>query len=113
MLFQIFLISFALFALYRVRKQYTLKQASRYWVVVWSVLWLGVIIVALVPNVTNVLAQFVGIGRGSDLLLYTAVMFLIYATYRGMVRQQKMSEEITELVRKIALDHPKRSENCE
>ncbi len=107
MLFKIFLITFAFFALYRAKKQYDKKQISRYWVMIWSALWIVIIGVALMPQATDAMAAFVGVGRGADLLLYTSVMFLLYATYRTMVKQQKMSEEITELVRRIAIDNPK------
>jgi len=73
---------------------------------VWSVLWLVVAGVALMPQATDRIAAFAGVGRGADLLVYLAVTFLLYAVLRLMLRQQKMSEEITELVRKIAIDNP-------
>ncbi len=108
MAFKIFLILFSLYAIFRVRSQYTTQQTSWYWAVVWSMVWAGVIVVALVPEITNRLATFVGVGRGADLFLYTAVLVLLYTTHRLLVRQQKMSEEITELVRTVAIDHPER-----
>ncbi len=107
MMFQLFLVAFSLYAILRSVKQYSRKQVSRYWVVVWSVLWTTVIGVALMPQATDRIAALAGIGRGADLLVYLAVTFLLYAVLRIMVRQQKMSEEITELVRSIAIDHPK------
>ena len=109
MVFKIFLILFSIYAIHRAKKQYEKRQASRYWAVVWSFMWLVVIIVALMPQATDAVAKFVGVGRGADLLVYLAVIFLLFATYRMMVREQKMSEDITELVRKIAVDRPERS----
>lgn len=109
MLFKIFLIVFSLFAIARAKKQYEKRQASWYWAVVWSFMWVVVILVALMPQGTDAIAAYVGVGRGADLLVYVAVVFLLYANYRSLVRQQKMSEDITELVRKIAVDHPERS----
>ena len=109
MAFKIFMILFSLYAMLRAKKQYETLQASRYWAVVWSLMWVVVILVALMPQATDSVAAFVGVGRGADLLVYVAVIFMLYATYRSMVRQQKMSEDITELVRKIAVDRPERS----
>ncbi len=106
MMFQFFLIVFSLYAIARSFRQYSQKQVSKYWVVVWSVLWLVVAGVALMPQATDRVAAFAGVGRGADLLVYLAVTFLLYAVLRLMLRQQKMSEEITELVRKIAIDNP-------
>lgn len=108
MVFKIFLIAFSLYAIARAKKQYEKREASWYWAVVWSFMWVVVIGVALMPQATDVVAEFVGVGRGADLLVYIAVIFLLYATHRLMVRQQKMSEDITELVRKIAVDRPER-----
>lgn len=108
MMFKIFLIVFSLYAILRAKKQYEKREASWYWAVVWSLMWVFVIAVALMPQATDAIAAFAGVGRGADLLVYTAVIFLLYATHRSMVRQQKMSEDITELVRKIAVDRPER-----
>lgn len=109
MAFKIFLIVFSVFAILRAKKQYDKKQASRYWAVMWSFMWVLVIVAALLPQATDALASLAGVERGADLLMYTAVMFLLYAAYRSMVHQQKTDADITELVRKIAVDHPERS----
>lgn len=108
MIFQTFLIAFSVYAIARSMRQYAQKRVSKYWVAVWSVLWVIVIGVALMPQITDRIAQYVGVGRGADLLVYLAVTFLLYAVLRIMVRQQKISEEITELVRNIAIDHVER-----
>ena len=107
-MFQFFLIAFSAYAIARSFKQYSRKQVSKYWVAVWSLLWLMVAGVALMPQATDSIATLAGVGRGADLLVYLAVTFLLYAVLRLMVRQQKMSEEITELVRKIAIDNPEK-----
>lgn len=109
MIFQAFLIAFSVYAIARSFRQYANKQVSKYWAIVWSVLWLVVIGVALMPQATDRIASIAGVGRGADLLVYLAVTFLLYAVLRLLVRQQKMSEEITELVRKIAIDRADRS----
>ena len=109
MVFKVFLILFSVYAIARAKKQYEKRQASWYWAVVWSFMWLFVIAAALMPQATDAVAAFAGVGRGADLLVYIAVIFLLYTTYRSMGHQQKMSEDITELVRKIAVDRPERS----
>lgn len=108
MWFQLFLIVFAVVAILRTWNQYTKRQVSKYWFVVWAALWLAVIVVAVTPQTADFAAQIVGVERGADLLVYTAVVVLAYMTFRLTVRQQKLNEEITELVRKIAVDHPER-----
>ena len=86
---------------------------SLYWYILWTLLWLAVIIVALLPQATDPLAQLVGVERGADLLVYIAIVVLAYGLYRVLVRLEKVQKEITEVVRKVAIDkvqEPKKDE---
>ncbi len=104
MIFQVSLILFAAFALMRTYRQYKNETISRYWLLLWSFLWLTVIGVALWPQTTDLIAQYVGVERGADLLLYIAVVVLAYLEYRSMMRQERLHRELTDLVRKVAID---------
>ncbi|WP_432456754.1 DUF2304 domain-containing protein [Cellulomonas iranensis] len=56
------------------------------------------------PDTWNLIAEFVGVGRGTDLLLYGLIIaFLLYmvTTYR---RFRDMEQQITLLARRIAVD---------
>jgi small membrane protein len=109
MIFQFSLILFAVFALVRTYRQYTSETISRYWLLLWSGLWLAVIGVALWPQTTDLVAQYVGVERGADLLLYVAVIVLAYLEYRSMMRQERLHRELTDLVRKVAIDRAEAS----
>lgn len=109
MLFNIALAAFALFAISRTYGQFANRQVSKYWFITWTTMWIAVVVVALVPQTTDVLARIAGVERGADLVVYTAVVVLSYAVYRLMVRQQKLNEEVTELVRTIGIDRVKKS----
>jgi hypothetical protein len=64
---------------------------------------LGAAVSVLFPQLLTALARLVGIGRGTDLLLYVLVIaFLGFAatTYR---RSRQLENQITELARQIAL----------
>lgn len=103
MIFQIFLIIFALFAISKTWRQYKKKKVSVHWFVVWACFWIIVIGVALAPQTTDVLAAIVGVERGADLLVYCAIVVLFYSMYRVMVRVERQHQEVTDLVRKIAI----------
>ena len=105
MLFQIALILFAIIAIARTWKQYSKNEVSKYWGVLFTFLWIVVIVVALIPNLTNSIAHIVGIGRGADVIIYSAIVVLTYTVYQLILREQRMSAEMTELVRAIAIDH--------
>lgn len=58
----------------------------------------------LFPDAWNAAAALVGVGRGTDLLLYgLIVVFLVYmvTTYR---RFRDMEQQVTQLARRIAID---------
>jgi hypothetical protein len=107
MLFQIALVAFAVFALTKISKQYQARKISKYWLLVVGLFWVAVAVVAIIPETTNIAANFVGVGRGADLLVYSGLVVLSYIVHRLILRQQQLSDEITELVRQAALDKPK------
>ncbi|MBU1126616.1 MAG: DUF2304 domain-containing protein [Patescibacteria group bacterium] len=110
MIFQIFLIAFGLFAILKTIRQYRAKKVSLYWLLLWCLLWLSVVIVALMPQTTDVLAEYVGVEKGADLLVYVAIVILFYSIYRILIRSEKQNKELTELVRKIAKLEAKRKD---
>lgn len=107
MIFQFGVVIFALLVILRTYGQYKREIVSRYWLLAFSFLWILIGVAAIIPHTTDDIAHFVGVERGADMLVYIAVLVLLYAVYRLFVRVQKMHEEITELVRQIALANPK------
>lgn len=104
MVFQIALIAFAIFAIAKTWKQYSARKISKYWLFVVGLFWIIVAIVAITPQTTDVIADFVGVGRGADLLVYIGIVVLFYMVHRLMLKQQQLSDEMTELVRRVAIE---------
>lgn len=109
MIYQWLLIIFASFAILLTANQYRKERVSLYWLISWSILWLAVIAVAFAPQVTDVIANRVGVEKGADLIVYTAVVVFCYAMYRVLVRQEEMQREITRLVREVAILEAKKA----
>lgn len=103
MIFQLSVVIFAVLVIVRTYSQYKKELVSRYWLLAFSSLWALIAAAAMLPRTTDDIARLVGVERGVDMLVYVAVLVLLYAVYRLFVRTQKMHEEITELVREIAL----------
>lgn len=58
----------------------------------------------LVPDLWNMAADWVGVGRGTDLLLYMFIVcFLGYVT-SNYIRSRELESRLTKLARRIALD---------
>jgi len=70
-----------------------------------SVLALAVamVITVLFPNITNVAARVVGVGRGTDLLLYLTVLAFIMLTLHSYLRMQEQRDTLFRLARRVAI----------
>jgi hypothetical protein len=76
--------------------------------VIWFLLWLAVAVTFWQPDATTYLANWLGIGRGSDLVIYLSVLAIFYLLFRIFVRLNKIDSEITKIVRKDALKDDKK-----
>ena len=69
----------------------------------WYLFWLVVGAVAAVPNLASRAAAAVGVGRGSDLAVYLAVLLAFYLIARTYLRLERLEHNLTKLVRDQAL----------
>ena len=105
---QIIGILFAVFALSRAILRYKDQSIKTNELVFWTVIWGGVICVAIFPSIFVTLSKFLGIGRGVDTLIYTGMIILFYALFRVYVKVEAQQREMTKLVREIAIQNPVR-----
>lgn len=107
---QIILLVFFLFAWSRVFKKYRSSEIKLKELIIWSVFWLIAGVVVLVPNSTNTIAGFVGIGRGADLVVYISLALLFYILFRIFYRLEKIEKNITKITRELALKDGEKKE---
>jgi len=101
---QILLAAFLFFALSRVflrLRDHKIKSAEFGF---WGLLFGSAIFGVIFPSETTNLARLLGIGRGVDLIVYASIVTLFYLMFRAYVLMEDIRHEITELVRKIALE---------
>jgi hypothetical protein len=55
------------------------------------------------PNISNQIAAMAGIGRGADMMLYLAILFLLFISATLYLRTKRLQLMIVELTRSIAL----------
>lgn len=104
MIVQILIVFFSLFALAKLWKRYRKNEINWFEFTLWIIFWGLAIVAAIKPDITNVIAKVVGIGRGADLVVYTALIILFYIVFKLLGRLYKLEREITFLVQHIALD---------
>ncbi len=61
------------------------------------------VLAVVFPNAVTVVAQFVGVGRGTDLLLYATVVVLLGFLALQEARTKTAEKRTTKLARKVAV----------
>ncbi|EKE06734.1 MAG: hypothetical protein ACD_18C00293G0001 [uncultured bacterium] len=106
MLLLLFKIVFAILAMSAIvtvwnKKQKTLlgNKATFFWIAFWLVTTL----VVFWPNSTQILAEYVGIGRGVDLVIYLSIVCLFYLVFKMNLKIEGLKRDLTEVVRDKAV----------
>lgn len=104
---QIVVLLFAVFAFSRALLRYKEGKITGKELFFWSIVWLAVIVVVVLPWTTTVLASMLGIRRGVDLMVYLGVLVLFYLVFRVYVKLEQVEQEITKVVREVAIKKKK------
>ena len=104
LLFQILFTLFCLFAIGSVINKKKSGHLGPKGTLFWVIFWLAAIVAVLWPNSTQVLADLIGIGRGSDLVSYAAIALLFFLLFKMHIKLESIGRDITRVVRKDALD---------
>ena len=107
LLIQILLVLFFIFAIIRVVSRFRGGELTRGGLFFWLVFWMLAGVVALWPDTTFIVARFVGIARGADLVMYSSLVLLFFMVFKIMVRLEQDKKEITKMTRKRALEDDK------
>jgi hypothetical protein len=101
LLVQILLGVFLAFALSRVILRFWDKKISPREFFFWAVVFAVAIFVTFFPTKTSVVANWLGIGRGADLIIYASIAVLFYLVFRIYVYLEDLRHQITEVVRRV------------
>lgn len=64
----------------------------------------GIVAIAF-PELVNQLANLVGVGRGTDLVLYVLVIVFIGNSIASSIRHRQLEREVTRLARTVAISN--------
>jgi hypothetical protein len=71
----------------------------------WLLIWIFGSVAIVWPRSTMLLARWLGIGRGADLLLYVSVLATLVGFFYIYTRFRRMDRQMTLLVRRLAIDN--------
>jgi len=100
---QLLIVVFALFALSRVFVKARSRSIPMVWALLWVFVWAAVLVVAFLPQTTDVVASVVGVGRGADLFVYLSIILLFYLVFRLFVKIESLQHELTKLVSELSI----------
>lgn len=103
MLIQFVLICILLLAMRMTWKRAREEVISRREAIGWSLLWIVAGIGIASPKTTTIIANFFGVGRGSDFVLYGSVVALFILVFKIFVALDRLDRKLTEIVMKDAL----------
>ncbi len=103
MIIQLFVTLVCVLILFKAFGVYRKKEVRFFTFFIWSLFWILAIILVWQPDLTNYLARFLQVTRGVDAVFYLAFTLLFYLIFRLMVRIERLDQEITSLVKDLAL----------
>lgn len=71
--------------------------------VIWSIVWIVLIVLSIFPEATIYFANLTGIGRGLDVILILGLIGCYYLIFRIYNKLENIEQEITHIAREIAL----------
>jgi small membrane protein len=72
----------------------------------WLMVWITTAVFAAWPRGTLIVARAVGIGRGTDLVLYSFVFVVLIGFFYIYSRFRRVERDLTRLVRELAVRDP-------
>jgi len=78
-------------------------NALHFVVFIW--VWWGLLVFSLFPNILDILWNTFWVARWADVLVYWAIIFLLYFVLLLLTKYEDNKVSITELVREIAIEN--------
>lgn len=69
----------------------------------WGLLWVAAAVAIARPEITGRIAHVLGIGRGTDLVLYFAILAMVFGFFTTYVRLRRIERDLTKIVRELAI----------
>ena len=103
MIIKIVIIVFVLGVLAKTVGRFRQREITGRELTIWTIFWLLVVGATLVPRETDVVAQWFGVERGADLLVYLSIIVIFFMVFKIIVKLEKLDRDITKVVRHDAI----------
>ena len=106
-IFQLLFAIFSLYAIYNIIKRRREGHLGQKGMFFWILFWFFADVAVFWPNSTTIIANYFGIGRGTDFVIYISLSILFYLIFKMNVKIESVGRDITKIVRQNAIDQVK------
>ncbi len=108
MVIQILITLVSAFVIVRAFQKFKQKAVPLSPFFVWLLFWCLIVFFVWQPQQTDRIAAFLQVGRGADAVLYISLILIFYLFFKVFMKLEKLDQEITLLVREMAILDKKR-----
>ena len=102
----------SIFFIYRLISQYRKNRRLLIGTVLWTIFWILVAVLGIFPDFVSFnLAEYLGFKDNINAVIFVALGFLFVLNYYQSATIESLEKQVTELVRKLALDKQEEIEN--
>lgn len=102
-LYSVFFTIFAIIAILIVYLRLRDNRLSFASFLLWTLLWIFIVIFAINPEFSEIFAHLFGITRGLDFIIIVAIIGLLYLCFKLYSKIEKQQEDINKIVRELAI----------
>lgn len=85
--------------------RYLKEKQSLITVILWTILWLFVILFSIFPRASEQFARLFGITRGLDFIIIAVFAVLFYIIFGLFNRIDRLQDEINKIVKEVAINN--------
>lgn len=101
-LLKIIVIIFVAFAASRAYLRYKGKSINIINLLFWIIIWSATLVFVFDPHISDTIASFLGLQRGTDTIFFLAIILLFYLIFRLYVKLDTIDKDLTRLVTEIS-----------
>ncbi len=103
-----------LFFIYRTIVQYTRRKRTLVAAIVWILFWISITMMAIIPNpVSMKIASLLGFRSNVTAVIFVSIALLFLFVFYLSSTIEKLEHQMTDLVRKIAIDEKRKNDELE
>lgn len=107
---QIIIVGIVSIIVYKTLVSYFSKKITLLFALCWLSFWLTVLTAVCFPKWMDIVASFVGVGRGVDFAVYLSVVVLFFMIYRIYTHLMRIEDKMTKIVREETISKKSRNE---